>query len=68
MHLASLCRTPHVVWTDAKKWARGRTNRQKYETWWNPFGTPVHVIDEEGFDPAPETILDATLAALQRGR
>ncbi len=66
MHLASLCRTPHLVWTDTKGYARGRTNRTKYERWWNPFDTPAYVVDHEGFDPRPETILEATLAAVKR--
>jgi len=67
MHLASLCRTPHVVWTDARGYARGRTNRTKYERWWNPFDTPAYVLDDEGFDPSVATVLDATTAALRRG-
>lgn len=56
MHLASLCRTPHLVWTDRGRHARGHTNRRKYESWWNPLGTPAMVIDEHGFDPPVETI------------
>lgn len=66
MHLASLCRTPHLVWTDAKRYARGRTNRMKYERWWNPFDTPAYVLDDEGFDPQPQTVLAAARAALRR--
>ncbi len=64
MHLASLCETPHVVWTDRKKYARGRTNRTKYERWWNPFDTNAFVIDHEGFDPEVSTVHGAILSAL----
>lgn len=57
MHLASLCRTPHLVWTDRGRHARGHTNRYKYETWWNPLGTEALVLDEHGFDPPVEAVL-----------
>lgn len=64
MHLASLCGTPHVVWTDRARYARGRTNRDKYEGWWNPHGTPVTVLDEDGFDPDPVKVAEAVVAQL----
>lgn len=62
MHLASLCRTPHLVWTDRGRHARGHTNRYKYERWWNPFQTPALVLDEHGFDPP----VDAVMAEVDR--
>lgn len=65
MHLASLCRTPHVVWTDRQRYARGRTNRMKYERWWNPLSTPAYVLDDEGFDPRPPTVRRAVHRALR---
>lgn len=58
MHLASLCRTPHLVWTDRGRHARGHTNRYKYETWWNPFRTEALVLDEHGFDPPVASVLE----------
>ncbi|MBL7076040.1 MAG: hypothetical protein ISS31_01085 [Kiritimatiellae bacterium] len=51
MHLASLCGSPHVVWTDRKSYGMGKTSREKYESWWNPLQTPVAVMDESGFSP-----------------
>lgn len=50
LHLASLCGCPHVVWSvgDNVRWtAWEMTNRQRYETLWNPLGTPVlfHATD-----------------------
>jgi hypothetical protein len=51
MHLSSLCGAPHLVWTDREKFARGKTNRFKYEKWWNPFDTSACILDEYGFDP-----------------
>jgi hypothetical protein len=57
MHLASLCKTPHLVWTDQEKYARGYKNRYKYESWWNPFHTKAVVVDNMGFDPDVEIIL-----------
>lgn len=56
MHLAALCGTPHLVWTDRRSYTMRKTSREKYEHWWNPLGTKVTVIDDEGFDPAVERI------------
>ncbi len=56
MHLASLCGTPHLVWTDRTRYARGLTNRTKYERTWNPHGTRAIVLDEWGFQPTPEIV------------
>jgi len=56
MHLASLCGTPHLVWTDRARYARGLVNRVKYERTWNPLGTPVVVLDEWGFQPSPDLV------------
>lgn len=53
LHLASLCRCPHYVWgSDGNaRWTRwGMTNRQRYETVWNPLGTPCR-YDECGWQP-----------------
>jgi hypothetical protein len=65
MHLASLCNTPHVVWTDTVKYARGRTNRDKYEAWWNPLGTSVCVLDEYGFSPPPDIVFKQIIGLLK---
>ena len=56
MHLASLCGTAHLVWTDRCRYARGLTNRIKYERTWNPHGAQAIVLDECGFQPTPETV------------
>jgi hypothetical protein len=58
MHLASLCGTPHLVWTDRARYARGLTNRIKYERTWNPLGTTAVVLDEWGFQPAPNLVAE----------
>lgn len=50
MHLASLCGTPHLVWGDRRTYSMKKTSRDKYESWWNPLGTPVTMIDEYGYD------------------
>lgn len=65
MHLASLCKTPHLVWTDLQKYARGHRSRDKYLHHWNPFQTRAIVMDEFGFNPPPEKILEAILLFLQ---
>jgi hypothetical protein len=43
MHLAGLCGCPRVVWgMEHYLWTRWEfTNRQRYETIWNPLGTPT---------------------------
>jgi hypothetical protein len=56
MHLASLCGTAHLVWTDRARYARGLTNRIKYEHTWNPHGAQAIVLDEWGFQPTPEIV------------
>ena len=60
LHLASLCGTPQVVWTDKQVYsALGGTNRQRYEMLWNPLQTPVTVIDEFGWQPPVGAIVKA---------
>lgn len=44
MHLASLCGTPHLVWSE-------ELNRDRYENFWNPFKTPVYFYSEMGWNP-----------------
>jgi hypothetical protein len=66
MHLASLCRCPHYVWGSGAetRWTRlGITNRQRYETVWNPLGTPCR-YDECGWQPPLAHVLDACRRAL----
>lgn len=61
MHLASLCNCPHIIWTDNKKWNLGSvkgTNRERYESVWNPFRTKVAVIDEYGWQPSVSVVID----------
>lgn len=60
MHLASLCGTPHVVWTDDKVYsAIGATNRRRYEELWNPFGTACTVLDQQGWSPDCKSVVEA---------
>ena len=59
MHLASLCGCPHVVWTDNhyQKAIKG-TNKDRYKTLWNPFGTRCKVIDKYGWRPGINAVYD----------
>lgn len=60
MHLASLCGTPHVVWTDKKVWASiGTTNRERYEKLWNPLKTACLVLDQFEWSPHPDAVMEA---------
>ena len=65
MHLASLCGTPHLVWTDRRTYAMRKTSREKYETWWNPFHTPVTILDDEGFDVDVQRVLGEVKRAVE---
>ena len=58
MHLASLCKTPHLVWADQKKYARGSLIRERYESSWNPFQTQAIIVDEYGFNPKVDVVLN----------
>lgn len=49
MHLASLCGTPHLVWSD-------QTNKLRYEKYWNPFKTPVYFYDKKNWNPDVDDI------------
>jgi hypothetical protein len=63
MHLASLCGTPHFVWTDnAVYQAIGANNRRRYQELWNPLRTPCKVFDSYGWNPPVNEVADAVLA------
>lgn len=66
LHLASLCECPHFVWGPGaeSRWTPLRiTNRQRYETIWNPFGAPC-VYQETGWKPSMEQAFEGILDAL----
>ncbi|AKJ64452.1 glycosyltransferase family 9 protein [Kiritimatiella glycovorans] len=50
IHLAALCRLPHVVWSGAG------FNRAKYEYYWNPFRVPVRYIAAPLWRPGMDEI------------
>ena len=51
MHLASLCDTPHVVWSIMY-------NHIRYTENWNPHGTPVLFLGEHQWHPEPEYVYE----------
>jgi hypothetical protein len=54
MHLASLCKTPHLVWSGAAQ------NVDRYKKFWNPFDTPVCMLEPElGWDPPVEAVIES---------
>jgi hypothetical protein len=68
MHLASLCGTPHLVWTSAEyTWGFGGTP-YRYLRGWNPFATPVLVVTDGGLTPSPEFIKEKLLDFLKSPR
>lgn len=60
MHLASLCGTPHMVWTDTKYYsAIGCDNARRYHLLWNPLRTPCKVLDLYGWLPTVDQLVRA---------
>ena len=49
MHLASLCNTPHVVWSI-------ENNKTRYEENWNPHNTDVCFFSDYNWHPQPEFV------------
>ena len=67
LHLASLCRAKHIVWTDRRYFSRIKaTNRQRYETKWNPLNTPVMVVDAYGWQPPVDVIVRSVQEAFEK--
>jgi len=68
LHLASLCGCPHFVWGpgDGERWTgQGMTNRRRYETAWNPLGTPV-IYESLGWRPSVRGAEEGIASALER--
>jgi hypothetical protein len=66
MHLASLCSTPHLYWTDTKYWGScGGTNRYRYEVSWNPLGTKSFGIDQFNWQPPVDVVYNEIINALK---
>ncbi|QEN12688.1 glycosyltransferase family 9 protein [Mycolicibacterium sp. ELW1] len=67
MHLATLCRTPQLIWTsDEYKFGFGGT-AYRYVRSWNPFATPVKALTQMGINPTVEYVhaeLEAFLSEL----
>ena len=58
MHLASLCGTPHVVFSgNSKERAIKCTNKERYTNLWNPFNTPCTVLDSDDWHPHPDKVI-----------
>ena len=53
MHLASLCKLPHLVWTDKILYGGigKKDNRYRYEKLWNPFNTKCWIMDDCNWNP-----------------
>lgn len=67
MHLASLCGTPQLVWSDAKRYsAIGCNNQLRYRQVWNPFRTPYRLLDAYDWQPPIPLVEVAVLECLDR--
>jgi len=68
LHLASLCGCPHVAWSvsEPRLWTPWQiTNRQRYETFWNPLATPVQ-FHEVSRQPEPSEVAGWVEHALEK--
>ncbi len=68
LHLASLCECPHYVWGpgDDQRWTAQRiSNRQRYETVWNPLGTACR-YDALGWQPDVATVAAGVMTTLDK--
>ena len=66
LHLASLCGCPHLVWgsDESQRWTKlGMSNRQRYETFWNPLGTACR-YESCGWNPTPSHAAERICLAL----
>lgn len=59
LHLAALCKTPHVVFT-------GRGNLARYNCHWNPFRTPFRLPPGD-WHPTPLAVFKHTMDILEGG-
>jgi len=68
MHLASLCGTPHVVWTNRAVWpSSGGTSRRRYEHDWNPLHTKAVVVAAFDWQPPVQAVASAVQELLSSG-
>lgn len=67
MHLASLCRTPHLVWMSPRAGGRFGGTLYRYLRTWNPLATPVKVLTEMGWHPSPEYVREELHGFLDAG-
>lgn len=56
MHLASLCGTPHFVWT-------AKCNIKRYNRLWNPLETPVQLLVDESWNPSVDAVFEGVMKA-----
>ena len=62
IHLASLCKIPHLVWTSEHNGSKrfGGVS-YRYERSWNPLATEVKIINKEGDQPSFEYVQQEVL-------
>lgn len=65
MHLASLCKAPHLVWT-GKQWSSTikAFNAERYEWKWNPFRTKCYMVVKDNPDLSAAEVVRAVERAL----
>ena len=64
-HIAALCGCPHVVWFGSTATPMPML-LERYKAAWNPFGTPVAIIEEPTWRPSVAMVLVAAHALRSR--
>ena len=55
-HLSALCECPHLTWIDYSATASGMTTYERVSNVWNPFKTPVSIIQD--LQPSPDFVFE----------
>jgi len=63
MHLASLCKCPHVVWCGGGEHPMVIT---RYKKPWNPHGTPVSIVPSTSWAATPTAVYEAVACMIER--
>lgn len=66
MHLATLCNTPIVVWGDRRTYFN-ESLETRYRKTWNPFGSEVHFLYDDKWQPDPQIIVNMVYKCCNKG-
>ena len=68
MHLASLCKVPHIVWTTSKGFKSFGGSPFRYLRSWNPLNTKVKLILDYDWNPPVNIVRNSLLELLNESK